>query len=54
MTIQLDIHSFARELKIVLSDKEGKNLEVCFPTKSAVKKRKAIGTRSIEKNPWRF
>jgi hypothetical protein len=54
MTIQLDIHSFVKELKIVLSDKEGENLQVCFPTKSAVKKRKVIGVRTIEKNPWRF
>jgi hypothetical protein len=54
MTIQLDIHSFVRELKIMLSDKEGQNLQSCFPTKSAVKKRKTIVVRTIEKNPWRF
>jgi hypothetical protein len=53
MTIQLDIHSFVRGLKIVLSDKEGENLQVCFPTKSGVKKKKVI-VRTIEKNPWRF
>jgi hypothetical protein len=54
MTIQLNVHSFVRELKIVLSDKEGENLQVCFPTKSAVKKRKVISARTVEKNPWRF
>jgi hypothetical protein len=54
MTIQLDIHSFVRELKIVLSNKEGENLptgqaglQVCFPTKSAVKKKQVIYQRSI-------
>jgi hypothetical protein len=61
MTIQLDIHSFVKELKIILSDKDGENLptgqaglQVCFPTKSGVKKRKVIDVRTIEKNPWRF
>lgn len=54
MTIQLGVISFIQELKIALSDKEGQNLQVCFPTKSAVKKRQVKRTRSVEKNPWRF
>jgi hypothetical protein len=54
MTIQLDIHSFVREIKIILSDKEGQNLQPCFPTKSAVKKKKVTCQSSIERNPFRF
>jgi hypothetical protein len=49
MTIQLDIHSFVRELKIVLTDKGGENLQVCFPTKSGVKKKKAMGVRTMKR-----
>ena len=54
MTIQLGILSFVQELKIVLSDKGGENLQVCFPTKSAVKKKQVKRPHSIEKNPWKF
>jgi hypothetical protein len=54
MTIQLDIHSFVKEIKVILSDREGQNLQPCFPTKSAVKKKKVARQPSIEKNPFRF
>jgi hypothetical protein len=54
MTIQLGILSFVQELKIILSDKGGENLQVCFPSKSAVKRKRVKNLYSIEKNPWKF
>lgn len=53
MTIRIGIPSFLHELKIILSDKGGENLQVCFPSKSAVKK-KRVKRNPIEKNLWRF
>ncbi len=54
MTIQLGILSFVQELKIILSDKNGENLQVCFPSKSVVKKKRVKHLHSIEKNLWKF
>ena len=54
MTTQLGILSFLHELKVGLSDRNGEKLQVCFPSKSTVKKNVTKKARSIEKNPWRF
>jgi hypothetical protein len=54
MTTHLGIHYFLQELKVVLSDKNGEKLQVCFSNKSTVKKKVIKRVNSIEKNQWRF
>ncbi len=54
MMIQQGNLRITQELQTILSDIGGENPQVCFPSKTAVKKMQVIRAHSIEKNPWKF